>query len=309
MSAAGDRRALLAELCAETSWRRRARLLQADYRETLALCGGAADLVATSPPYADARTYGAAITWTFSDYASLGEVIFAALRPGGHALVNLDAPVRHWRPGFGTERGLLPWRVMLDWTDRVGFRAPDRLAFARFGSPGEYRGRFRNDFEPLFWFQRPGAAEFFDRDALAVRAALGRPVGMITSSRRPDGSMRVRRSSGPAAENGIVHRGTLWDYGVVGYGHSGADDLEGSQHPARWPLVLAEDIVRCFAPSGGLVCDPFLGSGTTLVAALESGRRFVGGDLLARADGVPWVEVAAAIADQRCRQQRLVAAP
>ena len=85
-------------------------LLQADYRETCAhvaeQCG--ADLFAFSPPYCDARTYGANVNWTDADYAALGDAVFAALKPGGHALVNVDAPVREWRKGFGTERGFHP---------------------------------------------------------------------------------------------------------------------------------------------------------------------------------------------------------
>jgi hypothetical protein len=42
-----------------------------------------------------------------------------ALKPGGHCLMVLDAPVREWRKGYGTERGFLPWQVMLDWAERV----------------------------------------------------------------------------------------------------------------------------------------------------------------------------------------------
>lgn len=139
-------------------WRERATLLRADYRVTLAASAemGGADLVLTSPPYADARTYGADVNWTMDDYAALGDAVYAALRPGGHALVNLDAPVREWRPGFGTERGFHPWRVMLDWAERVGFRVPDRLVFGRKGLPGDTIGRFQCGWEPLLWFQRPG---------------------------------------------------------------------------------------------------------------------------------------------------------
>ena len=76
-------------------------LYLADYRDTLAACDGAADLVLTSPPYADARSYGMGCDWGMEDYAALGDAVFAALRPGGHALINVDAPVREWRPGEG----------------------------------------------------------------------------------------------------------------------------------------------------------------------------------------------------------------
>jgi hypothetical protein len=283
-------------------------ILQADYRVTLATAAnaGGADLIATSPPYADARGYGMACSWTDADYAALGDAVFAALKPGGHAIVNIDAPVREWRPGYGTERGFHPWRMMLDWAERIGFRVPDRLVFGRQGVPGAYQGRFRNDWEPLLWFQRPGADGYFDRWPLVERASSGRYDGAVGVQATRDGIAR-RAHTGRAAEQGLRHRGTLWDYGHVGHGATGAPDIEAEGHPARWPYRLAADIIRCFAPPGGLVCDPFVGAGTTAAAAQDLGRRFIGGDLGARADGTPWPDVARRVVESRARQQRMFA--
>jgi DNA modification methylase len=283
-------------------------LLHATYQETLrkAQEAGGADLIAFSPPYCDARTYGADVSWTDADYAALGDAVFPALKPGGHALVNVDAPVREWRKGYGTERGFHPWRLMLDWAERVGFRVVDRLAFARLGQPGEYAGRFRNDWEPLIWFQRPGADGWFDRKPLAEKALdPKRATGRFTrfGAERGKGS---RQGSGWAAENGLSHRGTAWDYGNQAAGLSGAPDIEDQNHPARWPYRLAEDLVRCFCPPGGLVCDPFTGAGTTAAAAIAWGRVFIGGDLYARQeDGALWVDVAAKVLTERQRQRSL----
>lgn len=281
-------------------------LYQADYRDTLSVVQemGGADLIAFSPPYCDARTYGMDASWGMDDYATLGDAVFAALKPGGYALVNVDAPVRDWRPGFGSERGFHPWRLMLDWADRVGFRVPDRLAFGRLGSPGAYGGRFRNDWEPLLWFQRPGAEGYFDRWPLASEAAHGAYMGKMTSSRKVDGSLYVRAVTGRAAEEGKRHRGTLWDYGHIGRGNTGAPDIEKEGHPARWPYHLASDIVQCFAAPDALVCDPFVGAGTTAAAALAHGRRFIGGDLGTRqTDGVPWVTIADKVLRNRLDNQ------
>jgi DNA modification methylase len=49
-------------------------------------------------------------------------------------------------------------------------------------------------------------------------------------------------------------------------------------HGAGTPINLMDWWVRYISPPGGLVCDPFVGSGTTALAALKRGRRFVGGD-------------------------------
>jgi len=280
-------------------------LMQTDYRETLAAVAGQADLVLTSPPYADARTYGMGCNWTDADYAALGDAVFAALKPGGHALINVDAPVREWRKGFGTERGFHPWRLMLDWAERVGFRVPDRLVFGRKGIPGDTIGRFQCGWEPLLWFQRPGGETWLDKRAIATRS-LGVSGGGHNRRARSGGVVKMERK-----EVEVELPDTLWDYGQVGA--TGAPDIEAENHPARWPYKLAEDIVRCFCPPDGLAVDPFLGAGTSAVAALEHGRRFHGGDLGSRTfdpakphlDAVPWVVVAERVIVARQRQQKL----
>lgn len=48
--------------------------------------------------------------------------------------------------------------------------------------------------------------------------------------------------------------------------------------PAK-PLELVQIMLRCFCPQGGVVLDPFIGSGTTAVAAIKEGRRYIGYEL------------------------------
>lgn len=50
-------------------------------------------------------------------------------------------------------------------------------------------------------------------------------------------------------------------------------------HPAPFPLPLAERVVRLFSYRDDVVLDPFVGSGTTCVAALTAGRHYVGFDV------------------------------
>ena len=51
------------------------------------------------------------------------------------------------------------------------------------------------------------------------------------------------------------------------------------QHPTQKPLELFEDLVRKHSNEGDLVVDPFLGAGTTGVAAVKNFRRFAGCDI------------------------------
>lgn len=298
-------------------WESKTTLIHGPYQETLARCAemGGADLIAFSPPYCDARTYGMDVSWNDADYAELGDHVFRALKPGGHALVNVDAPVRDWtKDGRGTERGLHPWRMMIDWHDRIGFRVPDRLCFGRMGQVGRPAGRFRNDWEPLLWFQRPGCGGHFDPDQIKVPSGQRRKV----AQRRYGDRLQMVPGEGVRTFDGELPS-TLWDYGSIGAPHqTGAPQIAEQRHVARWPYKLARDIVKCFAPPDGLVCDPFVGAGTTAAAALDHGRRFIGGDLGSRQDTednkrrglkpMPWVEVTREVLTERYRQRSLFGA-
>jgi site-specific DNA-methyltransferase (adenine-specific) len=52
--------------------------------------------------------------------------------------------------------------------------------------------------------------------------------------------------------------------------------VRGSLHPTQKPLDLFEELVMASTNEGDLVCDPFVGSGTTAVACIQTGRRYIG---------------------------------
>ena len=68
---------------------------------------------------------------------------------------------------------------------------------------------------------------------------------------------------------------------AVSPGELGAHHAEGHDvviHPTQKPLEMVRWLVRLVTPPGGLVLDPFAGSGTTLVAALLEGFRCAGAE-------------------------------
>jgi adenine-specific DNA-methyltransferase len=54
---------------------------------------------------------------------------------------------------------------------------------------------------------------------------------------------------------------------------------ERTPHPAQFPLAVIERIIKACSNEGEIILDPFLGSGTTAIAALENGRQVVGFEL------------------------------
>lgn len=67
--------------------------------------------------------------------------------------------------------------------------------------------------------------------------------------------------------------------GVWRFNYEGRDVRDKKVHPATFPIALARRVIELLTHQGELVLDPFVGSGTTLVAAMDSGRNAVGFDL------------------------------
>jgi site-specific DNA-methyltransferase (adenine-specific) len=66
----------------------------------------------------------------------------------------------------------------------------------------------------------------------------------------------------------------LWSVARLHREHS-----ERADHPTQKPLEIIERMIKASCPPGGLVLDPFMGSGTTAVAAKKLGRSYVGFEL------------------------------
>jgi DNA modification methylase len=67
--------------------------------------------------------------------------------------------------------------------------------------------------------------------------------------------------------------------GVWQFFYEGRDIRDKKTHPATFPISLAKKIIELFTHQGEIVVDPFVGSGTTLVAAQDLNRNAVGFDL------------------------------
>ena len=67
--------------------------------------------------------------------------------------------------------------------------------------------------------------------------------------------------------------------GVWQFNYEARDVRDKNVHPATFPISLARRIIELFSHEGELVLDPFVGSGTTLVAARDLNRNAVGFDL------------------------------
>lgn len=97
----------------------------------------------------------------------------------------------------------------------------------------------------------------------------------LTGDRPAQGAegIAIFHSPGKKRWNSRGKRG-IWRHAVV----RPASKTDPRYHPAQKPLALMSEIVQDFTDPEDLILDPYMGSGTTGVAALKLGRRFIGND-------------------------------
>lgn len=228
-----------------------------DYLKTLP--DNSIDFVVTSPPYDNLRDYKG-----FSlDLDGLGEELYRVMKDGGVCVwVVQDACVKGARTGTSL-------RTAVKFMD-IGWRLWDTLSYFRRGV-WAHEKRFRTDFEYMFVFLKGNKPQYFNKEHLDVPNPSAGKVTSCGGSRKKDGTMsKGKKLIGKPTKC----RGTIFNYNFGGDGTK----LK-KQHPAVFPDILALDMVECFCPPGGIVLDPFNGSGTTVVAAKSSGRKYLGIDI------------------------------
>lgn len=97
--------------------------------------------------------------------------------------------------------------------------------------------------------------------------------GQIGGNNDPNGSMGYHGGAGGVSRPGIKDSGSAARFFYTA--KADATDRIGSKHPTVKPLDLMQYLVRLVTPPGGLVLDPFAGTGTTGEAAFREGMRAV----------------------------------
>lgn len=259
-----------------------------------------ADLAITSPPYSTARTYGIRAHRGSADWVAwLRPIIVELCRVSRLVVLNVSDQVRHFRYGAG-DLFLIADLLRLDGL-QLG---PAPYAVTRNGVPGSGQQHYhRRNWEPVYVLARAEnlPPRWSDNTAFGKPPKYG-PGGEKASKVRPgvlvnqwggktEASDRVRRRNGtrprkgrPSHQLGYVANkdgpAVLANPGnVIAVLNGGKVQGLAAQNEAPMNLDIAERFVRWFCPPGGLVVDPFLGSGTSAVAAVKHGRRFAGCDV------------------------------
>lgn len=219
------------------------------------------DLFVTSPPYDNRRTYeGSLDDWSFEKFAAIAGEMTRLLKPGGVIvwIVN-DATIN------GSETGS-SFRQALHFKDQCGLRLHDTMIWNKGMSNAPAAVRYISTFEFMFVFSKDSPSSFNPIKDRKNKTAGAKIHG---TKRLPDGRTIPNPRSGKITQE-YGMRFAVWEMPSV------CSNIERSGHPAPFPENLARDHIISWSDEGMTVCDPFLGSGTTGVAALKLGRNFIG---------------------------------
>ena len=103
----------------------------------------------------------------------------------------------------------------------------------------------------------------------------GKPRSAHWTSGRAGEGRPCRISKVGSVDADMGRRSDIWRYSA-GFNDSAPDYPKAHDHPAPFPYELAADHIRTWTNPGDLVLDPMAGSGTTLRAAVDLGRRAIG---------------------------------
>ena len=222
---------------------------------------GSVALVVTSPPYFAGKEYEQAmgVGHVPADFAAYLDMLhdvfaqcFAKLEPGGRIAVNV------------ANLGRKPYRSLardvIDILESLGYLLRGEIVWQKSHAAGG----------SCAWgtYQRPGNPVLRDVSERIIIASKGRFDRAVTAEERAQAGLP---SEGTMTMDEFVDATTdVWDMP--------SESATRVGHPAPFPVELPRRLIELYTYRGDLVLDPFMGSGSTAVAAVRTERHYVGFD-------------------------------
>lgn len=271
------------------------------------------DCCVTSPPYFALRDYGCdgqiGLEGSPEEYIEKLTVIFAevlrVMKPeatcwvvmgdtyagAGKGAANYPENAKKYKQGtnVGTLDKAISYKFVTEAKDRDLIGLPWMLAFAlrRLGfylrqdiiwhklnpMPEPVKSRCVKSHEYIFLLSK-SRTYYFDSEAIKERAVTAGRRWQIGSRQRGllvPGQKYEQFRGGYYCQNEMANKRDVWSIAIK--------PTKNTVHHATFPEELPTLCILAGCPVGGIVIDPFMGSGTTAMAALKCDRRFLGFEL------------------------------
>lgn len=222
------------------------------------------DLIITSPPYCIGKEYeerNKDLRSFVAQQKRIVDEIYRILKVGGSVC---------WEVGYHiAEQEVIPldyyvYQVFSKCSAKhtIPLKLRNRIIWT-FGHGLNPSQRFSGRHETILWFTK-GDNYSFDLDSVRVPQK-------YPGKRAYRGNKKGQLSGNPLGKNPA----DVWDIPNVKANH-----VEKTDHPCQFPVAIPSRFIKVLTPPNGVVLDPYMGSGTTGVAAVLEGRRFIGSEIL-----------------------------
>lgn len=215
------------------------------------------DLVVTSPPYDNLRKYnGAGDSWNHEKFECIAQQLARVLKKGG---------VIVWVVNDKTEKGSktgTSFRQALYFKDVCGLNINDVMIWNLTNPmPQVKQPRYSHKFEYMFVFSK-GAPKTFNPIMRKTKSG-----GKLYDSTAKNMGGESGRHKLTYTINSEAVDYNIWDIAVA---------QNKTPHPAVFPYEIPYRHIKSWSNEGDVVLDPFMGSGTTGLAAMDLNRKFIG---------------------------------
>lgn len=229
------------------------------------------DLIITSPPYAESRkhTYGGIrpdeyVEW----FLPKSKQFFRTLKPTGTFILNIKEKV------IKGERHTYVIELILEMKKQGWLWTEEFVWHKKNCYPGKWSNRFRDAWERCLQLNKQKKFNMYQEKVMV-------PMGDWAKTRLRNLSETDRRRDESKVKSGFGKNISNWLGREKAYPTNVlhlATECNNKSHSAAFPLDLPSWFIKLFTKKKDVVLDPFVGSGTTALAAKQLERIYIGVD-------------------------------
>jgi len=227
------------------------------------------NLIVTSPPYADNRksTYGGVPIKTYVKwFLPISLELKRVLHPTGSFILNIK------ERAVDGERQTYVIELILEMKKQDWLWTEEYIWHKKNCYPGKWSNRFRDAWERCLQFNKQKKFKMFQEEVMVPMGKWKeKRLSRLSETDKVRDVSRVGSGFGKNVSNWLGKE-LVYPTNVLHL----ATECSNKQHSAAFPVDLPEWFIKLFTESGDVVLDPFIGSGTTAIAALELGRHYIG---------------------------------
>lgn len=231
------------------------------------------DFIITSPPYADQRkqTYGGIkpddyVEW----FIPIAKELYRVLKDNGTFILNIKEKV------VNGERHTYVLELILALRNQGWLWTEEFIWNKKNSFPGKWNNRFRDGWERLLQFNKQRKFNMYQDE-------VKQPIGDWAKTRLKNISEKDKQRNNSEVGSGFGRNISNWIGRDLVYPNNVLTlptESSNKNHSAVYPLTLPQWFIKLFTKETDTVLDPFLGSGTTSLAALKLNRKTIGIEIL-----------------------------